>query len=135
MAMSATIALVESTIAYNQRSSANVTISNSSASPVTILTLQPQILPDTSNPNYEIPINTQSSDLPKGFGQAFVAPATGSVVVPFDYLVFSPQVVSNGNLSQSVPVTYSVGCNIYSSDGSSFAPTPATVTITPITAN
>lgn len=135
MALTATIALVETPIAYNQRSTANVTISNSGASPVTVLTLQPQILPTPSDPNYEMGINAQSSDLPKGFGQQFVAPAGGSVQVPFDYLLFSPQVAENGNLSQSVPVTYLIGCNIYTSDGSAFSPTPATQTITPIQAN
>jgi hypothetical protein len=134
MALTATIALAQSPIGYNQQSSANVTISNSGASAVTVQELHPQILP-TGAPNYEMNVNARFSALPKGFGQQFIAPASGSVVVPFNFLLFSPQVLEQGNLDQSVPQTYQVSCNIFTSDGSSFAPTPVTLTITPITAN
>lgn len=126
MALTATIALAQTPIAYNQKSSANVTVSNSGGADVTIVTLQPEFVPDRQ---------FAASDLPKGFGQTFTVPASGSVVVPFDYVIFSPQVAENGNLSQSIPATYTVGCNIITSDGSSFSPTPATLTITPIQAN
>lgn len=134
MALSATLSLSQSPIGYNQKSSANVTVSNSGGSPVTVLSLQPQILASGA-PSLETNINSSSSSLPQGFGMVFSVPAGGSVVIPFDYNVFSPQVVESGNLDQSVPTTYSIGCNIITSDGSSFAPSPQTVTITPISAN
>jgi hypothetical protein len=134
MAISASLALAETPIAYNQQSSANVTISNSGGSAVTVVDLQPQILA-SSAPSYQTNVNSSSSSLPKGFGQVFSVPASGSVVVPFSYCIFSPQVAENGNLDQSVPATYSIGCNIITSDGSSTAPSPQTLTITPISAN
>lgn len=134
MALSATISLAQTPISFNQQSIALVTISNSGGSAVTVLTLQPQILA-TSAPSYQTNVNSRSSSLPKGFGQQFSVPASGSVTVPFNYLIFSPQVAENGNLDQSIETTYTVGCNIETSDGSLFAPTPSTVTITPISAN
>jgi hypothetical protein len=126
MALTATIALAQTPISFNQKSTANVTISNSGGSPVNVVSLAPQVEPRRQ---------TIVSLLPQGFAPQYVVPAGGSVVVPFDYICLTPQVAENGNLSQSVPTTYTVGCNIITSDGSSFAPTPATQTITPIQAN
>lgn len=134
MAITATIALDQTPIGYNQKSHATVTVSNSGGSDVTVTSLHPLILA-TGAPTYETNINSRASGLPKGFGQQFTSPAGGSVQVPFDYLVFSPQVLEQGNLDQSVPLTYTVGCTVGTSDGSLVAPTPATVTITPIVAN
>lgn len=135
MAMSATIALAQTPIGYNQQSSANVTVSNSGGAAVTITSFKPQLLA-TGAPSYQTNIDSRASGPGiQGFAPPLTVPAGGSLVVPFTYVCFSPQVVENGNLSQSVPATYGVGCNIITSDGSSFAPTPATLTITPISAN
>jgi len=135
MALTASISLSQSTIGYNQKSSANVTISNSGGSDVTLSHLSPQILASGSE-QYTVNLNSRASGPGlTGFSPPITVPATGSVVVPFSYVVFSPQVAESGNLSQSVPATYSVGCNLITSDGSSFAPTAATLTISPILAN
>jgi hypothetical protein len=135
MALSATISLAQTPISFNQQSSANVTISNSGGSAVSVVTLSPQILA-SSAPSYETNTSSRSSSLPKGFGQQFSVPASGSVVVPFNFVVFSPQVAMNSQESQSVGTTYSISCNIETSDGSAFAPaSPATLTITPNSVN
>jgi hypothetical protein len=136
MALSATISLAQTPIGYNQQSSASVTVSNSGGSPVTITGFAPQILA-TGAPTYQTNIDSQAS-LPTLAGinaLPLTVPASGSLVVAFAYNVFSPQVAEAGNLDQSVPTTYAVGCIVDTSDGSRFSPTPATVTITPISAN
>lgn len=134
MALSATLSLSQTPISFNQKSTANVTVSNSGGSAVSITSLKIIILA-TGAPTYETDINSKSSGLPKGFGQQFSVPAGGSVVIPFDYLIYSPQVVESGNLDQSVGTTYSIGCYLMGSDGSLFSPSPQTQTITPISAN
>src|SRR5271166_3339654 len=136
MALSATISLAQNPIGYNQKSNAVVTISNSGGSPVNLTSMKPQILA-TGAPSYQTDIDSKHSGPGlSGFAPAQVVPAGGSLVTNFSYVIFSPQVVSNGNLSQSVPTTYSISANIITSDGSSFATSPAqTLTITPISAN
>jgi hypothetical protein len=134
MALSATLSLNQTPIGYNQNSGCQVTISNSGGSPVTVETVQLQILASGA-PQYDTNINSQYSSLPQGFGQVFTSPAGGSVIVPCSFVIFSPQVVENGNLDQSVPTTYSVIANCYTSDGSSFSSPSQTLTITPISAN
>lgn len=134
MAITASISLPQSTIGYNQLATALVTVSNSGGSDVTVTELKPQILA-TGAPTYQTNINSKASSLPKPPGQVFTSPAGSSVVVPFSFLCYSPQVAEQGNLDQSVPATYAVGCIVQTSDGSLVSPTAATVTITPITAN
>jgi hypothetical protein len=134
MAITATIALDQTPIGYNQKARALVTVNNSAGAPVNLVRLQLKVLP-TGSDNSQINMISPHSALPRGFGQVLVAPATGSIVVPVDYLLQAPQVVASGNLSQSIGATYSVGADVYTSDGAVTTATPATVTITPITAN
>lgn len=134
MAITATVSLAQTPIGYNQKSQALVTVSNSGGADVSLTRLQLKLLP-TGSDNSQINMVSQTSSLPRGFGQVLVSPAGGSVVVPADLVVLAPQVVANGNLSQSIGATYSISADVYTSDGSVTSATPATLTITPISAN
>lgn len=121
MALSAVITLSSPTLSYNAPGLAQVAISNSGDSPVTLKDLRPIIGSNTGviQGQWGPPINP------------LVVPASGSVTETFALVPVSPQVVG----PSTQPTTYSVGANLITSDGSSFAATPATLTVSPITAN
>lgn len=130
MALSATIS-VPSSASFNQVVTANVTLSNSGGSPVTVTSLKTIIQP-LNAPNYEINSDSKSSGLPKGFGQSFISPAGGSVQFPFSFVINSPQVAASSSALASPSTSYTVGCAISTSDGSVTSPTPASFTIIPL---
>lgn len=119
MAMSASIALNPSSAPFNKPCTAIVTVSNSGASDVTLSSLQPLVY--SSGEDISAYNTGCTSQQPPRLINVTV-PASGSANVTFPFVVFAPHAPGATSL------TYSIGCQIISSDGSSFAPTPATLT-------
>lgn len=125
MALSAAVVLSNPTIPYNRPSLAQVTISNSGGSPVTLKDLHPLVGAGTGL-NSGVALGAWGPAI-----QPLVIPASGSAIATFPVVPFSPQVAG----PSTEPLTYSIGCTLMTSDGSSFTATPATLTITPMVAN
>ena len=124
MAITATISASPSTVVTEQKCTAIVTISNSSAFPVNVTAMNGTALPTgASGTNYNTGvavgvINTgPSANLTIG--------ASGSLVLTFDLKFHGP---STGYLSDGAN-TYSVSAIIYTDDGSVTVPTATTVTV------
>lgn len=127
MAMSATIALTESTVLINQTVHAVATISNSGGSDVLVISFQPQAqLTGSPIPEYNAGLAVSSPAI--GAGQNVTVPAGGSLKLACQYIFFSPSTGPIGAGSN----TYDCGALIQTNDGSIFAPTPATVTVNPL---
>ncbi len=131
MAITATLALSQSPISFNQVSTANVTVSNSGASAVTVTGLYTRVAP-VGGSAYSTGAESQASGLPAGFAPAITVPAGGSTQFSVSYLVFSPQVATSSSALAAPSTSYTVGCDIYTSDGSVTSPTAQALTITPL---
>lgn len=125
MAITASIFMSPSTVPYNRPSHASVVMANTGGSDVTIQTLQP-LVNTGGGENTGIGLGAWAPGI-----KPIVVPAGNSVITTFEVLPFSPQVAG----PSTQPTTYSVTCVVTTSDGSVTSPTPATLTVTPITAN
>lgn len=121
MALSATISMSPSTVPYNAGSVAVVTISNSGGSPVTLLDLR-------LSPGHTALVKSNQSQPITPLS----IPAGGSAITTVKVVPVAPQVVPASSLQVT---SYSIGANLITSDGSSFAATPATLTVSPPLAN
>jgi hypothetical protein len=126
MAVTAVISLPHATVPYNRSSVAVVTISNGGDSAVTLSDLRPVI---GANRGINTGINQSNQSQPI---TPLSIPASGSAITTFTINAFAPQVVP---FSSETPTTYSIGANLITSDGQSIAATPATLTISPPSAN
>lgn len=123
MALSAVVTLNKSSAQVGQVVRAFITVSNSGASPVSLLYIQPQ-LKQTGN---TFPLDRSS------FGAGPVAqpgqvpvPAGGSEIFTMDIAFYTPSFILDG----AIQTTYDVGCLISDVLGNLVTPTPATVSIT-----
>lgn len=124
--MSATISLSPTTCSVNQNIVATLTISNSGGSAVLITGCTPNAI-FTGATTYTPACALGTVDLDPNAN--LTVPASGSLIIPFGVVFFSP---STGPIGAGSG-TYSVSATISGSDGSVFAPTAATVTVNPIT--
>lgn len=115
-ALSASVAFVSNVAQINQPMFANVSISNTGASAVNILSFKPTASA-TGVVGYS-PIPAAFSVYNLGPNASIALPANSTTSIPFQVVFFAP---STGILSNSGG-TYSVGALISTSDGSVFAP-------------
>lgn len=120
MSLSATIALSATTVSINQVFSATVVITNSGSSPVNVISISPLGYLTGTGVGDQAAVALGVVDL--GPGAVIQVGASGTLSKTFSTCFFAP----------SNSTTYSVGANITTSDGSNFAPTPATITVTAI---
>lgn len=124
MAITATISVAPSTVVTEQKATAKVTISNSGAYPVNVVTIQGYALPhgaSVSNYNSGVSVGVVNT----GPSTNLVVPAGGDLVLNFDLKFHAP---STGVLSAGSQY-YDVSANIVTDDGSNTSPTAATVTV------
>lgn len=120
MAMTASITLNPSSATVGKPVSAILTISNSGAAAVNVINISPLVYPTSGSPATSTASAVSVGDLPLGPNTIISVPASGSLSFTFVCSFFAPSGSS----------TYSVGANCYTSDGASFVPTPATISIT-----
>jgi hypothetical protein len=126
MALSATIALTESVVNINQPVHGVVTISNSGASNLLLISFVPRARLTGSTGELNIGMAVSAPAI--GAGQNVTIPAGGTLAISCQYIFFSPSTGTAGLGSN----TYSCGANLLGSDGSNFFPTMATVTVNPL---
>lgn len=120
MSLSATISLSANSVSINQVFDATLIISNSGSSAVNITNVTPigYLTGDASPGDAAVALGVV--DL--GPGAVIQVGASGTLAKTFSTCFFAP----------SGDTTYSVGANITASDGTTFSPTPATITVNPI---
>lgn len=127
MALTATIALSQSSVTIHEPTFAVITVSNSGGSAVNMASISPlvkftgnsQILDASSyGAPHELLINPANQSVPAG----------GSTTFSYELCVHAP---STG-VTDTGTGTYDVGAQCYGADGSSFAPTAATLTVHPV---
>lgn len=117
--MSASLSIAPSTAVLGQPINGQLTITNSDTiNAVSLLTVNVLAYGTSATPATPGSTACAISQVPLGPNAITLINASSSLIVPITVTFFDP---SNG--------TYSIGANIASSDGSSFAPTPQTVTI------
>lgn len=118
--MTASISLnPSSSVVIGQKVNARLVISNSDTiNAVTLLTVTPLAYPTSGSPTTPGSTACALGPVPLTANQPNMINAASSLSIPFTVTFFDP---SNG--------TYSVTAYINTSDGSSFAPTPATISI------
>lgn len=122
MAISASIALDRSVTQKNQKVRALLTVSNSGANPVTVLSVVPSV-------NSTVAPNPNSTT--NAIGQVVanvVIPAGGSNTLVWDTMLETHNPLSNYD---TLPTqnNYNIGCLIYCDDGSITSPTPQPVLV------
>lgn len=129
MAMSATIALSQSSIPSGVPVGVVLTVSNSGASAVGVLSIDPSLSPVGQN-NQAVP-GVQGVPY-TGPGSSVSVPAGGSLVFQWNDAVYEPQTLGgNGFAWDPSSIQYSVSALIRTADGSVFSPAAATLTVTP----
>ena len=126
MSLSATISLTPATAQINQPVIATLVITNSGSSAVSLLSVTPNIIYTGASEPYAAPANLGVVAL--GPGQVTLIGASGTLTLSFTSNIFAP---STGPLGAGFG-TFSIGALCYTSDGSVFAPTAATVFVNPI---
>lgn len=124
MAISASIALDRSSTTRNTKVRALLTVSNSGASPVTILNVVPFV---------NSAVNANPNSTTTAIGQVIanvVIPASGSNTMVWDTMLETGNPTSNYD-SPPTPNNYDIGCLVYGDDGSITSPTVQTVTVVP----
>lgn len=130
MAMTATIALSNSTTVTGRPVTAILTITNSGTPPVTVNSINPYVQP-TSQSAYE---SNQGIALPSiNFGpssNSTVNGSNGTLIITWPIVFHGPSTMTATNQYLNTGTgTFDVGATIYSSDGSVFKPTVTTVTV------
>lgn len=125
--LSATISLSSASITVGQVLNATLTVSNASATPINLI----QVLPKTNFTGN--PVSTDGSSVSYGavpLSQGFnnVVPASGSLVVPLSYSIYSPSIKEDGSGSG----TYDISALVIGNNGEQISPTAATVTVSPV---
>lgn len=124
MAMTATITTSPSTVVTEQKCTAILVVSNSSAYPVNLTgVIGNSLITGGTAPTYNSGVSIGVVNF--GPNAVVTVPASGSLTLTFDLKFHGP---STGYLSTGAN-TYSVSALCYSDDGSVFAPTAATVTV------
>lgn len=125
MAMTATIALDDSTVVTEQACTAILTISNSASAPVNMTAIVPYVLPTGGGNSL---INTGVSIDAPNFGPSTITAVQGSgtLVITWQMRFHAP---SNSLLGNGPGTTFDVGATCYSDDGSVFKPNVTTVTV------
>ena len=127
MALSATIAVTYSSTTIHEPNTAVLTVSNSGGSAVNMAQITPRInFTGDSAPEDASSYGCTNSVLINPANQ--VVPAGGSTTYSFQFTIHAPST----KVDDSGSGTYDVGAQCYGADGSSFAPTPTTVTVHPV---
>lgn len=122
MAMTATIALSKSSASVEMPVNAAITISNSGGAAVNITSCVGSVVNTSPSPGSpSVAIGTVA----QGPGINLSVPASGTLILSYSLIAHAVSPAAGSG-------TYSVGAAITGSDGSSFAPTPATLTVTAI---
>lgn len=119
MSMTATISVSPSSVYINQPSVATLTISNSGAAAINMLSITPYAF--TTSDAAQRPAPMALASLPLAPGSVISVGASGTLVFKFNII---PQASSGSG-------TYSVGAYCQSQDGQLFRPTIATITCLP----
>lgn len=128
MAMTATIALRYASQQINQPNKASLTISNSGSADVNVLSITPLTrMTGSSDPTtYNSAVGLGAPDL--GPGINITVPAGGSLVFAFGVTGFAPTT----NRVDTGTDTYDVLAEVRTSDGATFRPSAATLTVHPL---
>lgn len=129
MALSASIALTTNTATINQQVNAQLTVSNSGGSSVNLIQIVPHTR-KTGSAIQDLNSGVAVSGPSLGPSQNVTIPAGGSLIFPLSYTFFSPSRIQGGGGYGDG--TFDCRCLCYGADGSVFAATAATVTVSPI---
>jgi len=129
MAMSATLALSSATVTSGQSFGVSLTVSNTGASAVNVLSIDPSVSV----------VSLTNQTVSSGQGAPFLSagsvrsvPPSGSLVFTWNDVVYAPAPLSgNGFAWDPSSIQYSVSAVVRSDDGSVFSPTAQTLTVNP----
>ena|SRR5271166_5945567 len=129
MSMSATISVLPTSVVQQEPSLASVVISNSGGSPVSVLScLLNAIFTGDSFPKDTPPAAFAAAPLNGNF--PFTVPAGGSITLNLPVILFLPS--ARVPPAPTTYSTYDISAVIYTSDGSTFSPSAAQLTVTAI---
>jgi hypothetical protein len=126
MAITATVALSDATVTAEMATTATVTVSNSGAASVNVLSVTP------TAPIDGLTARTTAVALgavPLGPGSTVAVAASGTLDLSFPVVAHAPT-TDTSNPATPSSLVYSIGATIYTSDGAITVATPTTLTVT-----
>jgi hypothetical protein len=125
MAITASIALGDSSASPGQRVGVVLTVSNSGGSAVTVTAVTPMMSPSGSTKES---VAGNSGTVPLGPGMTVSVAASGSTTFAYQVVAFAPQ--PGGLLANPASYVYDIGATVYTSDGAITDATSAELTVT-----